>query len=316
MAIKTASSELSLRMEQLQRENASLTATIERLRESEEKFKTIFENANDEIVYLDADGTIVDINHKVEDIFGYSREESVGKNVSEFQILSADEWGKYLEQIHDLTRGIATQVQTAEIKATTTSGDKVYIEVNPRVIKRDGEIIGILAIIRDISERKRQEELLRKHTEQLDRLLTERTTNLEELNAAIKVMLQKMEELKAEIEDKIKFNVSEFVLPYIDKLKKSRLDDTQLTYLSSLDENLRDIASPFMHGFSTKYLKLTPTEIQVIKMIKQGKTSKEIAESLFMSIRTIDAHRYNIRSKLGLKGRQLNLRTYLLSFEQ
>ncbi|MEA1958301.1 MAG: PAS domain S-box protein [Chloroflexota bacterium] len=316
MAAKTTYSELKLQMERLQRENASLAGITEQLRESEEKFKTIFESANDEIVYIDNSGTIIDINPKVVDIFGYSREESIGKKLYEFEIITPEEWQRYLEQIQDLVKGVAIQTQTVEIKARARSGERVYIEVNPRVLKKGGKIIGILAIIRDISERKRQEELLRRHTEQLDRLLTERTINLEELNSALKVMLQKVEELKAEIEDKITFNITEFVLPYVDKLRKTKLEDTQLTYLSSLEENLRDIASPFMHGLSTKYLKLTPTEIQVINLLKQGKTSKEIADSLFMSTRTIDTHRYNIRNKLGLKGRQFNLRTYLLSFEQ
>jgi len=310
-----ADKELQKRIKLLERENASLLKSIEHLRESEEKFKTIFENANDEIVYLDIDGTIVDINHKVEDIFGYTREESIGKRIDEFEIIAAEEWKKYMKQIQDLIKGITTSTQTVEIKARTTSGEKVYIEINPRVVKRDDKIIGILAIIRDISTRKREEELLRRHTEQLDKLLKERTLNLEELNAALKVMLKQVEEVKTEIQDKITFNITEFVMPYLEKLKKTRLEDIQQTYLNNLGENLRDIVSPFLHGISAKYIKLTPTEIQVANLVKQGKPTKEIADTLFMSPRTIETHRYNIRSKLGLKSKKLNLRTYLLSIE-
>ena len=107
----------------------------------------------------------------------------------------------------------------------------------------------------------------------------------------------------------------EFVLPYLDKIKKTNINEVQRTYLDSLEKNLNDITTPILRGVSTKYLKLTPTEIQVAKLIKQGQDTKEIASALFMSARTIETHRYNIRNKLGLKGKKLNLRTYLSSLE-
>ena len=313
MADKPTDKELQKRIKALEQENASMAKAIEHLRESEEKFTTIFQNANDEIIYVGADGTIIDINHKVEDIFGYKREEAIGKKFYEFEVLSPAEWQRLIGLTQDLLSGKTSQTQVLEFEAKRKGGEKIYLEVNPRLIKRDGQTIGILAIIRDISTRKQEEELLRRHTEQLDKLLKERTLNLEELNAALKVMLKQVEEVKTEIQDKIIFNITEFVMPYLEKLKKTRLEDIQQTYLNNLEENLKDIVSPFLHGISAKYIKLTPTEIQVANLVKQGKTNKEIADTLCMSPRTIETHRYNIRSKLGLKNKKLNLRTYLLS---
>jgi DNA-binding CsgD family transcriptional regulator len=107
--------------------------------------------------------------------------------------------------------------------------------------------------------------------------------------------------------------VRKFILPYLDKLGKGKLSETQKVYLENLEENLNDITSPYMHGISTKYLKLTPTEINVANLVKQGKTTKEIADLLHMSTKTTDAHRYRIRRKLGLTNKKENLRTYLLS---
>jgi len=315
MSNKLTDKELQKRIKTLEQENASLVTSIEHLRESEEKFTTIFQNANDEIIYVGADGTIVDINHKVEDIFGYKREEAIGKKFYEFEVLSPEEWKRLIDLTEELLSGKTSQTQVLQFEARRKGGEKVYLEVNPRLIKREGKTIGILAIIRDISTRKREEELLRRHTEQLDKLLKERTLNLEELNAALKVILKQVEEVKTEIQDKITFNITEFVMPYLEKLKKTRMEDIQQTYLNNLEENLKDIVSPFLHGISAKYIKLTPTEIQVSNMVRQGKTNKEIADTLFMSPRTIETHRYNIRSKLGLKGKKLNLRTYLSSLE-
>ena len=307
--------ELLKQIEALKREVAALSESNERLRESEEKFTTIFQNANDEIIYVGADGTIIDINHKVEDIFGYKREEAIGKKFYEFDVLNPEEWQRLIDLTQDLLSNRTSQMQVLQFEARRKGGEKIYLEVNPRLIKREGQTVGILAIIRDISTRKREEELLRKHTEQLNNLLKERTLNLEELNAALKVILKQVEEVKAEIQDKITFNITEFVLPYLEKIKKTNLDEIQRTYLNSLEKNLNDITAPVLRGVSTKYLKLTPSEIQVANLVKQGKNTKDIADTLFMSARTIETHRYNIRIKLGLKGKKLNLRTYLSSLE-
>lgn len=287
----------------------------EALRESEEKFKTIFENANDHIVYIDLDGTVIDINQAFEDILGYKREDVIGKKFYEqTEALSAEDWQKVIDAANDLIAGKSAESQVFEFEALASDGRKIYIEVNPKAVVKDGQITGILAITRDVTMRKRQEEVLRKSRDYLEKLVNERTIHLEEANAALRVMLQKAEEVKSEMEDKIVINVREFVLPYLGKLKTSGLSEVQQVYLDNMEENLNDITSPFLRGMSTKYLKLTPTEIQVANLVKQGKTNKEIAALMDMSSRTIESHRYNIRTKLGVKNKKVNLRTYLLSF--
>jgi len=147
----------------------------------------------------------------------------------------------------------------------------------------------------------------------LEELVKERTSSLKEANTALRVMLKKAEEVRTEMGDRILFNIREFVFPYLEKIKKNRLDEVQKAYLESLEENLNEVTSPFLRGISTRYMRLTPTEIQIANLVKQGKTTKEIAKLLNMSFRTIETHRYNIRAKLGLKNQKANLRTYLLS---
>jgi len=307
--------ELLKQIEALKREVAALSKANERLRESKEKFRTIFDNANDEIAYVGADGTIIDINPKVEQLFGHTREQTIGKKIYEFLPLLPEEWQKLIGYTRDVLTGKSSKTKKWEFQAIDRNGEKIYLEANPQLLKRSGKIVGIFAIFRDISQRKHEEELLLKTTEQLDKLLQERTSDMKELDTALKVMLKRIEGVKTEIRDQIIFNVTEFVLPYVEKLKKTSLSDVQSTYLDSLEKNLNDITAPILRGVSAKYLKLTPSEIQVANLIKQGKNTKEIAGTLFMSPRTIETHRYSIRKKLGLKGKKLNLRTYLASLE-
>ena len=60
----------------------------------------------------------------------------------------------------------------------------------------------------------------------------------------------------------------------------------------------------------------TPMEIRMANLVKEGQTNKEIAELLCFSKNTILFHRYNIRDKLGLKNKKINLRTHLLSYDR
>jgi DNA-binding CsgD family transcriptional regulator len=130
------------------------------------------------------------------------------------------------------------------------------------------------------------------------------------------VLLKQRSEDKNELQGNVLSNVKELVGPYLDQLKKSRLSTRQQTLLRILESNLNNIVSPFLNRLSTRFLNLTPTEIRVINLIKEGKTNKEIAELLLISKNTVLFHRHNIRGKLNLKNTKINLRTHLLSYEE
>ena len=82
-----------------------------------------------------------------------------------------------------------------------------------------------------------------------------------------------------------------------------------------LKSHIQKITSPLIRQLSSKYLGLTPTEIRVAALIKNGKTTKEISELLYLSEYTVIFHRDNIRGKLGLKGKKINLQSYLQSLD-
>ncbi len=314
MAKKPTYDELKKRNRDLKKEAGLLKKAEKGLRESMEKFRTIFDNANDVVVYTGVDGTILDLNNKVEDVFGYRKEEVVGKNFAEFGFLPPEDLEKMIKLFSNVTRSKVPKMQ--EINALRKDGSRVVIEVNNRMVVNDGELKGVINIIRDITDRKEAEEALREHRDHLDELVNQRTKSLEEANTALRVLLKQSEEVKNEMEEKILTNVKELVAPYIERIKKTRLDDRQKNFLEILESNLNDIISPFSQKLSSKYLNLTPTEMQVANLIRHGKTTKDIAGLLNLSITTINFHRANIRKKMGIKNIKANLRSYLLSLQK
>jgi len=134
------------------------------------------------------------------------------------------------------------------------------------------------------------------------------------MNSALKILLQRRDEDKRELEEKMLSNIKHLIEPYLAKLGHSRLNDRQVMLLNILDSNMDEILSPFARNLSSVYFRLTPKEIQIADLIKHGKTSKEIAEITSSSVKTIEFHRNNIRQKFGLKDSKVNLKTHLVSF--
>ena len=286
---------------------------LDSLRESEAKFKTLFENASDYIVYIDAEGTIIETNDAVEQLTGFKREEVLGRNFAEIGFTRPELAEKAMKLVRDVFAGRPTQI--TEYENLRKDGTPVYIEANPRLVKKGGKPIGILAVIRDITDRKRAEEELRRHRDHLEEIVAERTANLEEANTALRVLLKRREEDRIELEETVLSNVKETVIPFLKKTKQCRLDDEATAFLRIAESNLNDIVTPFMRGICNRYSNLTPTEVQIVNFVLQGKRTKEIAESLHVSSRTVEFHRNNIRKKLGIDGKKVNLRTHLLSLQ-
>jgi GAF domain-containing protein/DNA-binding CsgD family transcriptional regulator len=159
----------------------------------------------------------------------------------------------------------------------------------------------------ELTERKQTEVALRKRETEL----TEKSKRLEEANAALKVLLERIEQDKRDIQNNVLSNIKQLVFPSIERLKKSELDPNQISFVNILESNLQEVVSPFVSKLSSSFFNLSPTEIKVASLVRDGRTTKEIADLLHLSENTILTHRYHIRSKLGLKNRKANLRSYL-----
>jgi len=189
---------------------------------------------------------------------------------------------------------------------------KAHDELERRVEERTDELLKASEELKEeIEERKRTEQALREREAELEI----KTNSLEEVNTALRVLLKRRDEDKEELEEKVLSNVKELVVPFLEKVKKGPLEPKQVAYMNILESNLGDIISPFLRNLSAKYVNLTPTEIHVADLIKEGRTTKEIGELMALSPRTIETHRKNMRKKLGIEKNKGNLRSHLLSFQ-
>jgi len=161
--------------------------------------------------------------------------------------------------------------------------------------------------VEERNERRMAEEALR----QREQALELKSRSLEEANTALKVLLKHREEDKATIEEQVLANVRKLVLPYVENLKRLQLNEQQMSQVRVIEANLQDIVSPFLHNLTSTYLSLTPREIQVANLIKEGRTTKEMVDILNISATAIDFHRKNLRSKLGIKNKRNNLRSHI-----
>ena len=161
----------------------------------------------------------------------------------------------------------------------------------------------------EVKEHKRTEVALRNKTKQMQL----NSNKLQELNTALKVLLKQREEDKRDLEEKVLANVKELLIPYLEELKKGRMDARSEMQVSILEANLNNIISPFTHRLSSKYSGFTPREIQVANLIRQGKSTKDIARYVGVSESAINLYRHSIRNKLGLVSRKINLRSHLMT---
>ena len=277
-----------------------------RLRESEAKFKSLAEQSPN-MIFINAQGQVVYANRKCEEILGYQVKEFYAADF-DFLKLVAPEYVQLIKR--NFSRHMAGKdVRPYEYALIGKSGQRIEAIITTKLIDYGGTS-AILGIVTDITARKQAEKTLREK----DVKLEGQAKNLEEMNVALKILLEQREKEKADVKENLLASVQKLILPYIDKLRNGRLDEVSQTYVNILHSNLQEIIAPMADTLSSRYLGLTPSEIHVADLVKQGMTSKEIAMMLHISPKAVAFHRGNIRKKLGLWNKKVNLYTYLQSF--
>jgi PAS domain S-box-containing protein len=267
----------------------------------EKRWVTFIKSATESFSIFNAELNLIALNDATLTLYppGTRREDLLGKNIVELapEIKS---WAKKM-LLNVLKTG--ESIIRDDESAHSMLGERRW---KAKIFKVGNEL-GIIAM--DITDQKKKEEVLAKQKVELEA----NKIKLEEVNTALRTLLRMREEDQAEFEEEIVFNIMQLVKPYLEEAKKIAHDQKVQTFLSIIESNLDDIISPFAKRAYSRLSNLTPAEIQVATLVKQGKTTKEIAEVLYVSTKTIDRHRSNVRDKLRIKNKKANLRTYLLS---
>lgn len=207
---------------------------------------------------------------------------------------------------------------------TLLVGGQKTVPMEQRIIRFDGSAVdvetiafsyrlagkeAVMIILEDLTERKEFEKALRRKEKDLE----EKTSELKDANAALKVLVTQGNEGKEAAENAVLANIKELVLPYLERIRRGHLNESQTVHMDMIESSLNDIISPFLEKMKGAYSLFTPTEIQVADMIRSGKTSKEIAGLLNVCSGTVEGHRISIRRKLGLNNKKANLQSYLAS---
>ena len=316
------------------------------LKEAERRYSSLVDNVPDVVYAMDEQGRFIKLNKAVT-AHGFTQEELIG--VPFFDLVCEED----REQVAGLYASIVGQkrdiTDSQQFRLVVRNGDVRWFEANFSIRHSlDGKFLLHEGVCRDITASVQVRELLIRNQEELEALIKNRTReltqvnealqneiveriqteqalrereadlkiekeNLQEANTALRVLLKRREMDKRDLEEQVMYNAKELIQPFLDKLGRSCSDPRNKAYVSIIESNLSDITAAFSRQLALEFYNLSRAELKVANFIRQGRRSKEIAEVLGLSVRTVEACRNNIRRKLRIKNKKVNLRTYLLS---
>lgn len=271
--------------------------------------ENIIATIGDGLYVTDGTGAIMMVNRALCDIVGCGEQELVGTRAHELFPACGETSpagpGNGLAVTAEYPRRYESVFRKKD-------GSLVNVELKITLFKSSsGE--GTVGALRDITERKQFEEQLRQAHDKLERTVQDRTQDLQEANTALRVLLNARDGERLKLETNIRTRAHELIMPYIEKLRAGSLNERQRAFLGIIDVNLRHITAPFESSKEVPNLLFTPMETQVANLVQYGRTTKDIAEALSVSTKTVAFHRNAIRHKLGIQNKKIGLRKYLLS---
>jgi PAS domain S-box-containing protein len=150
----------------------------EKIRESEERYRSLVELAPDSIMTFDMKGVVTSCNTASTKFSGYSKDELVGKHFTKIAPIRTRDIPKYLKMLPSTVKGKVPK--PFEVCYRRKDGTTAFGEVRFSLMREKDKIVGIQAIMRDITERKKMEDELRHYSEHLEELVEERTRALKE----------------------------------------------------------------------------------------------------------------------------------------
>ena len=276
-------------------------------------YKYIMDSLSAQIAILDESGLIIETNRSWQE-FGKANGlqppgDSVGQNYLEVCDRSGDESGELVAI--GIRRVLAGELQAFNMQYPCHSPTeerwfvvrvvRLKAAGTPRVIVSHENITPVVTAQEDLKKKERE--------------LSQQKKMLEDSNIALRVLLEHRQRDRVRMEDNILANVRKLVKPYLEELRFQKLDERNRNLVEIIESRLEELTSPFLNRLTSLHKLLTPREIDVAVLVREGRTSKEIAELLTVSVSGVDFHRKKIRKKLGLANEKSNLRSYLLGLQ-
>jgi DNA-binding NarL/FixJ family response regulator len=275
----------------------SLDLANRRLTMEKCKYENIIDSISDLVFVLDARGSVLEANRSARQYF-----HKVPEHAPIWEFLPLE--GQSMEEV------LAHYAQN--VPREIALYDAIYFHCVFAPLKKVSlSSDGYLAILRDISSHVKQREILEATVAERTAALQDEKAQLQEMNVTLRTVMKSVDKELEAFQENVGDIVRTALLPALDKLRKERSEPIRKSYLDILEDQLLRLPQGGEADRDALLLKLTPTEMKVSQFIQAGSTTKDIAEALNLAIVTIQTHRRNIRRKLDLQNRNMNLYTFL-----
>jgi DNA-binding CsgD family transcriptional regulator/PAS domain-containing protein len=261
------------------------------------KYENIIDSISDLVLVLDTDGSVLETNRTARQYF---QRDPAGTPI--WKLLSLE--GLSMKEV--LTH--YPQKAPREI----SMDDVIYFNcIFAQLEEVSLSSDGYLAILKDITEHVKQREILEATVAERTAALQDEKAQLQEMNVTLRTVMKSVDKERETFQESVGDIVRTTLLPALNTLRKEQSESIRKSYLDILEDQLLKLTPGGEYGHHALLLKLTPTEMKVCQFIRAGATTKDIAEALNLSIVTIQTHRRNIRRKLDLQNRNINLYNFL-----
>jgi Response regulator containing a CheY-like receiver domain and an HTH DNA-binding domain len=280
----------------------------EMVREFEQFFTYIFNNSPDGISILDLDFTILGVNTTMERWYSHAAP-IVGRTCHEVY------HGRVTpcENCPSTTclRTGRPQSGLVAYEAPDQASGTQELSVFP-LYDDAGTLFCLIEYVREISDLNEEERTI----ENLKRRIQFQDQTLHEQEIALEVLLRRGDRADRRAANDIVANIALSISPVIARLKERLSESEHLSDVQLLESLLNRITSPLIGRLTASNREFTPREREIASLVVDGRTSKEIAERLCLTIKAVDFHRMNLRKKLRMEGPGQNLQARLMEMNE
>jgi DNA-binding CsgD family transcriptional regulator len=257
------------------------------------------ELSSEGIIMVDATLRIIEANPKIQELYRIPHERLVGEDLRKLLDTQARE--TFQEIILGLEDG---QTWQGQVVCWLSEKEPVPARISLKRTDLSNQRLFLLVL-----EDPRSHKTLEEH-------LSREKVQTREMYITLRNVMKAIEQEKKGWEGEIANKIEKYLLPALERVKREPYGEMRNSYLDLIREHLLGLTRGFSRELDGRFLRLTRSEMRICRYIQGGYSTKEISEAMHTSFETIQTHRKNIRKKLGLRGRTINLYSYLSSRER